>query len=225
MDDASSRRTRDIAMRHLAAGDALGWFDEVYAAAQEDMSAIPWADARPNPSLLQWLERGSSGGGGQGALVVGCGLGDDAEELSRRSFAVTAFDISPASIDWCRKRFHESSVDYRVADLFQAPAEWQARFDFIFEAYTLQSMPTELRLLAMESIARFLAPGGVLLVVARGRDPQEPDKGPPWPLTKAQLETFTDCGLILLSFEDCLEGDDRATRRFRAVYQKPQTEG
>ncbi len=221
MDEAGRRRTRDIAVRHLAAGDPLGWFDVVYAAAHEDMAEIPWADARPNPYLLQWLESANSGGEGRRALVVGCGLGDDAEELSRRGFAVTAFDVSPTSIDWCHKRFHESAVDYHVANLFQPPAEWLAQFDFIFEAYTLQSLPADLRPLAMENITRFLAPNGVLVVIARARDPQEPDTGPPWPLTTAELETFAAFGLIALSFEDFLEKDDPATRRFRAAYKKP----
>ena len=223
MDDASRRRTREIADRHRAGGDPLGWFDEVYATAAEDVSAIPWADARPNPNLLQWFDMGEAAGEGRYALVVGCGLGDDAEELSRRGFAVTAFDISPASIGWCRKRFPGSSVDYCVADLFQAPAEWQTRFDLVFEAYTLQSLPADLRPLAMGAISQFVAPGGVLLVVARGRESHEPDTGPPWPLTRPELEPFTAQGLRELSFADLLEDNDPATRRFRVVYQRSRS--
>ena len=32
-------------------------------------------------------------------------VGDDAEYLASRMARVTAFDVSPTSIDWCRKRF------------------------------------------------------------------------------------------------------------------------
>ncbi len=219
MDDSSRKRTREIADRHLAEGDALGWFEEVYATAGEEFSAIPWADTRPNPGLVSWLDNAGRRTAGGNALVVGCGLGDDAEELSRRGFAVTAFDISPASIDWCRKRFPISAVGYHAADLFRAPQEWHAGFDFIFEAYTLQSLPADLRSVAMERLAGFLAPGGLLLVVARGRDAHEPDNGPPWPLTRVELATFSTCGLLELTFEDYRDGEGPASRRFRVLYE------
>ena len=39
----------------------------------------------------------------------------------------------------------------------------------VFEAYTLQVLPPELRASAVAAIAECLAPGGKLLVVARGR--------------------------------------------------------
>ncbi len=218
MNDTNRQNTRAIAERHLAAGDALGWFDEVYAAAGEDLDAIPWAEAEANPNLVQWLDRADCRGEGRQALVVGCGLGDDAEELSRRGFKVTAFDISPSSIGWCGKRFPYSKVAYQAADLFQAPEAWCGYFDFIFEAYTLQSLPPELRPMAMKNIAQFLAPGGILLVVARGRDGHEPAMGPPWPLTHAELGTLEASGLVEESFEDYGGGGDPGSRRFRVVY-------
>jgi SAM-dependent methyltransferase len=221
MDETSRKRARAIADRHLADGDPLGWFDEVYTAAEENLAAIPWADARPNANLLHWLDNHEAAGERSRALVVGCGLGDDAEELARRGFAVTAFDISSASINWCQKRFPQSCVAYRVADLFDAPPEWERAFDFIFEAYTLQSLPADLRPSAMHAVARFLAPGGALLVVARGREPHEPDTGPPWPLTRTELDTFTTHGLRCLEFEDGMDGETPPMRRFRMVYRMP----
>ncbi|MCC5670705.1 class I SAM-dependent methyltransferase [Nostoc sp. CHAB 5784] len=41
---------------------------------------------------------------GQKALVIGCGLGDDAEAIASLGFEVTAFDISPTAIAWCQER-------------------------------------------------------------------------------------------------------------------------
>ncbi|MDZ7952448.1 hypothetical protein [Nostoc sp. DedQUE09] len=35
---------------------------------------------------------------GQKALVIGCGLGDDAEALAHLGFEVTTFDISPTAM-------------------------------------------------------------------------------------------------------------------------------
>ena len=72
-------------------------FENIYAQAGDDLSEIPWATLRPMPELVTWLDR-QAPAAGQTALVVACGLGDDAEEVSRRGFRVTAFDLVPAAI-------------------------------------------------------------------------------------------------------------------------------
>ncbi len=69
------------------------------------------------------------------ALVVGCGLGDDAEFLSQQGFTVTAFDVSPTAIAWCKQRFPGSTVSYHVTDLFEPSAKWLSSFDFVLEYY------------------------------------------------------------------------------------------
>src|SRR6185295_16447201 len=97
----------------------------------------------------------------------GCGLGDDAEELSRRGFLVTAFYVSPTAIDWCRARFPATTVHYAVHDLLAAECVWACDFDFVLESYTLQVLPPEVRGEALAHVARFVAPGGELLVIAR----------------------------------------------------------
>src|SRR5262245_10456194 len=107
---------QNIAKEHLEKNDPTGWFEPLYAAAAGDAGSIPWADLAPNPNLIKWLDDHAIAGNGRRALVVGCGLGDDAEELARRGFAVTAFDISPTAIEWCRKRFADTPVSYCVAD-------------------------------------------------------------------------------------------------------------
>src|SRR5687767_2842505 len=104
MPDRSSARA--LAQQHLSKNDPLGWFEPLYAGANDDPGAVPWADMRPNPNLVDWLDAHSLPlSPGRAALVVGCGLGDDAEELARRGFRVTAFDISATAIGWCRRRF------------------------------------------------------------------------------------------------------------------------
>ena len=211
---------REIAYKHLKAGNPLSWFEELYDQAGDDSAIIPWADLTPNPNLIDWLERDKSANRGR-ALKVGCGLGDDAEELARRGFETIAFDISAAAIAWCRRRHSQSPVTYVVADLFKAPAEWQAGFDFVLEAYTLQVLPPVMRADAARCIASFLAPGGTLLVVARGRDPNEPEGKMPWPLTKDEVALFQTAGLKEVSFEDYMDGEDPPVRRFRATYMRP----
>ncbi len=207
---------RQIAQKHLKGGNPLSWFEDLYRQAGDDPTIIPWADLTPNPNLVDWLEHNQGANPGR-ALKVGCGLGDDAEELARRGFETIAFDISAAAIAWCRRRHPQSPVTYVVADLFQAPAEWQAGFDFVLESYTLQVLPPDMRADAARCIAAFVAPRGTLLVVARGREPNEPEGKMPWPLTKNELSLFKTAGLQEASLEDYTDGEDPPVRRFRAA--------
>jgi SAM-dependent methyltransferase len=175
-----------------------------------------------NPNLADWLVVRPLASLGKRTLVVGCGLGDDAEHLAALALHVTAFDISATAIAWCRQRFPDSAVNYRVADLLDPPFEWQAEFDFIFEAYTLQALPPELRARAIVKLAGLLAPGGLLLVVARARQADEPVGTLPWPLTREDLAGLNSAGLETQSLEEYFDLEDPPVRRFRATYRRPQ---
>lgn len=215
------QRVRELAGQHLARGDALGWFEALYAEAGGNPETIPWANLRPNPNLVSWLSRSNTQGEGRTALVVGCGLGDDAEHLAARGFHVTAFDISPTAIAWCRRRFPDSSLSYEAHDLFHPPASWQRAFDFVFEAYTLQALPAAIRPQAMRQIAQCLADKGLLLVVCRARNHSDPEGDLPWPLTREELQTFVDADLVCEQLEDYLDDEQPPVRRFRVVYRRP----
>jgi SAM-dependent methyltransferase len=212
-------RARELAQRYLAAGDPTGWFEPLYAEGLRGEAEIPWAGRGPNPHLVEWLDAHPVGPGAR-ALVVGCGLGDDAERLAADGAQTTAFDVSPTAIQWARRRFPESRVAYVVADLFRPPAEWRRAFDFVFEAYTFQALPETVRPAAMRSAAEFVGPGGRLLVVCRGRDAAEPPGQLPWPLTRAELGALEQSGLAIESFEDFVEDGDPPIRRFRAVCRR-----
>jgi SAM-dependent methyltransferase len=179
----------------------------MYAAAGDDLTALPWAGLKPFPLLVEWLDGAGAGTSGE-ALVVGTGLGDDAEELARRGFAVTAFDLSPTAIERARERFPESTVDYRVADLLDLPAEWAGRFDLVVEIRTLQSLPIGDRRVAATAIAGTVAPGGLLWLFALGRDTHQPGETRPWPVTTAELAVLEAAGLSWETHrEDLLDAD------------------
>lgn len=221
--EQARRRARGIAREFLDRGDATGWFEPLYATARGDAGAIPWADLRPNRALLEWVSPERLARIGQKALVVGCGVGDDAEELGRLGFEVVAFDIAPTAIDWCRRRFPTSRVQYVVADVLAPPERWRRAFDFVLEAFTVQVLTGELRRRAMQSIAQLVAPGGTLLVLARGRDPDEDPGSLPWPLTKDELSEFERAGLAAVRFEDYIDHhNDPPVRRFRVEYSRPK---
>jgi ubiquinone/menaquinone biosynthesis C-methylase UbiE len=217
MNETQRANAREIAHKHLDLGDPLGWFEDLYSQADEESSIIPWADLAPNPILIDWLNQSGTAYSGR-AIIIGSGLGDDAEELSRRGFETTAFDISESAIAWSRKRFPKSSVSYIVTDLFSTPIEWKAMFDLVIESYTLQVLPPDLRAKAVRCICSFIAPHGTMLVIARGREPSDPEGKMPWPLTKEEMSLFETYGLKKVSLEDFMDSDEPPVRRFRAIY-------
>jgi hypothetical protein len=213
---------RKIIREHYDRGDSQGWFETLYAWAGDDPSKIPWADKRPNKNLVSWLQREQVRGHGRSACVVGCGLGDDAELLARHGFKVTAFDLSKSAIDWCARRFPGSRVAYRQADLLNLPPEFVGGFEFVFEAYTLQTLPRSLRARGIDAVASLpKRGGGELLVICRGRDEQDDPGDLPWPLTSAEIARFDAMGLRRLSSEDYMDDEDPPVRRFRVLWTAP----
>ena len=168
------------------------WFERLYAAAEAGDAEVPWDRGGPNPVLEQWVRERGLDGAGRRALVIGTALGDDAELLSARGYAVTAFDVSPTAIEGARRRFPGSSVDYRVADLLELPPEFVGAFDLVAECITVQALPVSLRARAIGAIASTVAVGGTLVVVSGIWDGDGPRDGPPWPLTRAELDQFEE---------------------------------
>ncbi len=216
---AAAGRVDTLAAGARDHGAATGWFEDVYrdAAGTGD---VPWASSSPHPSLVAWLEEQAVKGDGRRALTVGAGLGDDAEALARRGFDVTAFDIAPSAVSWARRRFPDSPVDYRVADLLAPPPEWSGAFDLVVEVYTLQSLPAAIRATAAARMAELLAPGGTLLVVAVGRAKDEdPGERPPWPLAAAEVRQLF-AGLDEVRLEEEQASGQRPGRRLRAEFRR-----
>jgi SAM-dependent methyltransferase len=205
-----------FARKHLRADDPTGWFEPVYAAAGEGVTDVPWVDLEPNRQLITWLARDGRSGKGRRAVVVGCGTGDDAGHLRSRGFEALGFDIAPTAVAWARRRFPDT--EFRVADLLGLPQDMLAAFDLVFEAYTLQALPVEIRDAAIDGVASLVAPSGTLLVVTYGRAPEEDPGRLPWPLTRAELARFGERGLAELRFEESSDEAEPERRRFRVEY-------
>ena len=168
-------------------GEPLRWFEELYAGANRNSNEIPWARMEPHPKMVEWIANQPDVQGK--ALVIGCGLGDDAEWLSVAGFEVTAFDISESSIQWCKERFPSTAVDYIVADLLNPPEAWFNAFDLVVEIHILQAIPEEVRDPAAAQIPGLLNSGGSLLCIGRLAGLQTPNETPPpWPLSRTWLE-------------------------------------
>ena len=182
-------------------GDPSGMFEGIYAGAEAGGSRPPWDYGAPRPQLVEWAEARTLAGGGREALVVGCGYGADAEFLALLGFRVTGFDFAPTAIAAARRKYPASEVSYFVADVLDLPREWLGRFDLVVESLTVQSMPPEEHTVAAQNIATLVAPEGTLLVLATTRDESSEVTGPPWPLTRAELEEFTNGDLIMRRVE------------------------
>jgi SAM-dependent methyltransferase len=228
--------TDRLAAASLAAGDPTGWFEQLYVEAEAGDATVPWDRPAPTPLLVEWAGLAGSGlagsdsagsdsagsglaGGGKRAVVVGCGLGRDAEFVAGLGFATTAFDIAETAVRVARERHSGSPVDYRVADLLDLPGEWRRGFDLVVESNNVQALPRSLRERATAAVGSLVAPGGTLLVLAAAATGWGAD-GPPWPLTRDEVSTFGAGGLREESVELIPAEDDPLVTRWRAVFRR-----
>ena len=211
--------TDRLAAASLAAGDPTGWFDKLYAEAQQGTAEVPWDRPEPSALLADWARAEQPDGTGRRALVVGCGLGRDAEFVAGFGFATTAFDISETAVRVARARHAGSPVDYRVADLLALPPDWRGAFDLVVECNNVQALPRSLRARASRAVTSLVAPGGTLLVIAAAATAWGAE-GPPWPLTREEVDGFAVDGVGQVSVEEIAAADDPLVVRWRAVFRR-----
>jgi SAM-dependent methyltransferase len=215
-------RSRRLAAESLAANDPTGWFERLYAQARDGEAVVPWDRGRPNRLLVEWTRARGIDGSGRRALVVGSGLGDDAEHVASLGFDTVAFDVAQTAIATARSRFPDSPVHYLAADLLDPPREWDGAFALVVESINVQALPEPLHAPAIANIARTLAPGGTLLVIAGAREEGEPvDDPPPWPLTRSEIDAFAAGSLRTVRVEELTHPDDATVRLWRVEYARP----
>lgn len=215
---------RRLAGESLAGDDPTGWFERLYAQAGAGEAVVPWDRGAPHALLVDWADRSDVRAAGR-ALVVGCGLGSDAEFVAGLGFDTVAFDVSASAVGASRERFPASEVSYVVADLLSPPEPWTGAFDLVVESLTVQSMPHSVRAAAIENVTRFVAPGGALLVIAFGTDGadqvgQVGRAGPPWPLTCGDVESFGNDELHPVRVERIDNADQPGAFRWRAEFRR-----
>jgi len=169
------------------------FFETMYQNANDDLSSIPWAAMSPNIHLVEYLEEVEDVKGKR-ALVIGCGLGDDAVALAEKGYETDAIDISSTAIEMAKKRFGESGVHFSMQDIFALPEDFNEAYDFVYEGLTIQSLPREQRTLVVDIISGLVTKGGKLFVYAHGQDDEDDYGGPPWPLYSHEFDLFLSKG-------------------------------
>jgi len=146
------------------------------------------------------LENNEFNGEGKTALVVGCGMEDDAIELEKIGFEVTAFDVAESAVELCKKRFPESQVNFVQGDLIAGIPEWEAQFDFVLEIFTIQALPPKYEKGLIENLSSFLAKNGEIMVITEVQHAKRVfEVGPPWLLNDNYIQSFENCGLSLVN--------------------------
>jgi SAM-dependent methyltransferase len=209
-----------LAARSIADGDPTGWFDRLYAAGAASEVSMPWSRRTAHPLLEPWSQ--SLDGRDRRAIVIGCGLGADAEHVATLGYYTVAFDISETAIRSAQLRYPDSSVHYQRADLLSPPTAWIRAFDLVVEVITVQALPDPPRRSAIVNVGRLVAPGGTLLVIAARREPARTDiAGPPWPLTREEIDAFATDGLTPMRIEQLTDPRDPDSPRWRAEFRRP----
>lgn len=195
---------------------ASEWFDSLYRENKECHGNIPWARQAVNPLLQTYLDEVVVHKGK--ALVIGCGLGDDARALEEVGYDVLAIDVSQTALDLAKERFFDSHILFEKQDIFDMPEKYHACFDLVFEAFTIQSLPVEFREKMITAVAKTVAKDGKLLLVAHKREAFF--DGPPWPLEADEIDLFKKEGLTEVSHQIVSEESKISNARFRVLYQR-----
>ena len=191
-------------------------FEEMYKKHKNNHENIPWARKDVNPLLQTYLDKDEEHKGK--ALVIGCGLGDDAYALENAGYDVLAIDVSQTALDLAQKRFSDSNILFKKQDIFDMPQKYLENFNFVFEALTIQSLPVKFREKMIHAVVNTVAKDGKLLVVAHQHNGN--NDGPPWPLTHEEMSIFETHGMKEISFELINETSNISDVKFRILYTK-----
>jgi SAM-dependent methyltransferase len=204
----------------VSPAEATGWFEPLYAAAARGEATVPWDRHAPHQLLAEWMRRRRLAGDGRSAIVVGCGHGDDAALVASAGYRTTAFDISASAIRTAGERYSDARIDFVTADLFHLPQAWIEEFDLVVESQTVQALPPSMREEVVAHIASLVAPGGTLIVQAVAAADGETREGPPWPLTRADIDQFA-ARLDPVDISRIPAPGQPAFHRWRAEFRRP----
>lgn len=127
---------------------------------------LQWASDAPSNIVGQVLERFFISAEST-ILELGCGEGRDAAHLLNRGYAVTATDVSPEAIRYCREKYPQFAAHFQVLDC--VAGEWERKYDFIYAVAVIHMLVTDADRSGFYRFIRdHLNDGGVSLICTMG---------------------------------------------------------
>ncbi|HEY3263007.1 MAG TPA: hypothetical protein VGJ95_22510 [Pseudonocardiaceae bacterium] len=84
----------------------------------------------------------------------------------------------------------------------------------------MQALPDPPRRTAIRNVARLVAPGGTLIVIAARREHTDDVRGPPWPLTSDEIDAFAAGSLTPVCIEALTDPRPPHNPRWRAEIRR-----
>ncbi len=139
-------------------------YDQRYQ--QVHQRGLAWFAGKPTPIVAQVLE-GLRIPADASVLEIGCGEGNDAAHLLERGYHVLATDVSPAAVDFCRKKYPQWAECFQPLDCLKDSLE--GRFDYIYAVAVLHMLvPDADRQGLLRFIRDHLTDKGAGLIVVMG---------------------------------------------------------
>jgi ubiquinone/menaquinone biosynthesis C-methylase UbiE len=199
--------------------EASAWFEDIYKKNEYTSENIPWAKHKVDPQLDIYLSKNNNENNkNKKALVVGCGLGDDAYALYEMGYDVTAIDVSKTALALAQERFPNTNIKFVLQDIFDMPEVYNEYFDFVFESLTIQSLPIEFREQMIQAISSTIQTSGKILLVAHKKT--KDFKGPPYPLNNKAVNLFKKYKCKEISFEILEDTSLISNEKYCILYQK-----
>ena len=139
-------------------------YDQRYQ--QVHARGLEWFGGRLTPIVAHVLEQYDTDQSTP-VLEIGCGEGNDAAHLLEKGYDVLATDVSPAAVDFCRKKYPQWAERFRTLDCLKDKLD--DRFGFIYAVAVLHMLVLdEDRQGMLRFIREHLAEDGAGLIVVMG---------------------------------------------------------
>jgi methyl halide transferase len=145
----------------------------------------PWEKGKAHPALIDFLaENGRIAGE---ILVPGCGFSYDVRALSTSANHAIGIDLAQFAIARAKSFPKVGPEEYLLANLFTLPAEFDSKFDVVFEHTCFCAIEPEMRMKYIETIARVLKSGGKVIAIFF-LNPDHDEDGPPYGVLRSELD-------------------------------------
>jgi methyl halide transferase len=177
-----------------------------------------WDKGAASPALQELLAHTPLQGR---VLVPGCGRGHDVRAIAAAGAdEVMGLDLAPSAFAGIATF---PNTRFVVGDLFELPDTYHFSFDAVFEHTCFCAIPRERRDDYVQSVAKALKPGGLLLGIfyLTPRDDPDPSLGPPFNATLDELDTrFSEHFTLLRSETPTVAFPGRENREVLRLLQR-----